>query len=268
MRAQLRPEIDKSIEEVSAQTISLPRACVRELLWQRAAYRIWPYNKINPKIFGKKKYMKFIAGSPVEWIRRKVIAKMYHDELVGVYSALSAHLPETAIRSLDIGCGIAGIDIFLHRHYGSQQTEFWLLDKDETSPLSGKHYSGFNADTAGYNSLELSRLMLEMNDVPKDRIHTVNIHDDIFPDGPFDVILSLLSWGFHYPVSFYLPLVLDKLSADGVLALDVRRNTGDLEVLSESFEETKIIMRGEKHDFVVARRAKKKWLSHPGDVVA
>ena len=59
--------------------------------------------------------------------------------------------------------------------------------------------------------------MLEMNGVPGVCIHKINIHDKAFPTGPFDVILSLLSWGFHYPVDLYLPKVLETLAPNGIL---------------------------------------------------
>lgn len=67
-------------------------------------------------------------------------------------------------------------------------------------------------------------------------------------------MLSLISWGFHYPVSTYLDRVRELLSDDGVLILDLRRDTGGLEDLRRAFRQVEIVRSADKFDRVLARK--------------
>ena len=51
----------------------------------------------------------------------------------------------------------------------------------------------------------------------------------------YHVIFSLLSCGWHYPVSTYIDLMSNSLSNDGVLVLDLRHNTDQLDILTSHF---------------------------------
>ena len=46
----------------------------------------------------------------------------------------------------------------------------------------------------------------------------------------------MLSCGWHYPVSTYLELFKQTLSDDGVLILDIRHNTNQLDSILEYFD--------------------------------
>jgi len=52
---------------------------------------------------------------------------------------------------------------------------------------------------------------------------------------PVDLIISMKSWGFHYPISTYLELARNSLNKGGRIITDLRKNTGQIEVLAKWF---------------------------------
>jgi hypothetical protein len=102
-------------------------------------------------------------------------------------------LPSNVESILDIGCGMAGIDVFLKRKFPSARLE--LLDGD------GKHQAayGFSPDAKPYSSRAATSALLEANGVSCDRWHEAGTKEEL----KADLVISLLSWGFHYPLSTY-----------------------------------------------------------------
>ena len=166
-----------------------------------------------------------LCGLESRWrgaaIRRDFAASILQD-----YDQIRAHLPERAGTILDIGCGVAGIDVALHRHHATQPPQFRLLDK---SAVSERVYYDFHAAAAFYNSLEAASRVLTSNGVAEAAIQRFEANEqNTIPlgDGSVDLILSLISWGFHYPVATYLREAARVLALDGALILDVRRDSG------------------------------------------
>src|SRR6476659_11198046 len=88
---------------------------------------------------------------------------------------------------------------------------------------------GFHDVAAIYNSLATATEVLESNCVPRSSVTALE------PDGvaqwlahntaTIDVVTSLIAWGFHFPVPVYLDAVRRALKPDGMLIIDVRKQT-------------------------------------------
>jgi SAM-dependent methyltransferase len=104
--------------------------------------------------------------------------------------------------------------------------------------------------------LDVARRLLTNNGIGRDRIHTAEIGDDgrIPFDCPIDLVLSLLSWGYHYPISVYLDQVSDLLTPGGTLVVDVRKPSDGEELLHERFPSLTVIYETEKYRRVVGRK--------------
>ena len=165
----------------------------------------------------------------------------YGEELARTFETFRGFLPATADRVLDIGSGLAGIDVLLWRHY--RGVELHLLDKAGVSPEIN---AGFNAraeDFAHYNDFGLARELLSANGVEANVI-CHDIRHDPFPEDRFDVVVSLLSWGFHYPIATYTP------RCRGVMVVDVRKGT-DGEARLAEFGKTTVVFEAGKFRRVV-----------------
>lgn len=152
-------------------------------------------------------------------------AEAYSAELQATYEGIKAYLPADG-NILDIGCGMAGIDILLDRHYGGE-AKITLLDKQGKADTinAGFHQS---AETfAHYHDFGLALEMLEANGVFGAK--TIDVSIGFLPKRSFSVVISLLSWGFHYPISTYAPPV----KKGGIIVADIRRGTDGIKQLSE-----------------------------------
>jgi ubiquinone/menaquinone biosynthesis C-methylase UbiE len=152
------------------------------------------------------------------------------------YDMIKSYLPQTADSILDIGCGLGLIDLALYNHYNGE-LEVNLLDK--TKDLDeGENIRGFNGKKyTFYNSLDASLSTLSDNGVDTDKIkcYEVDSHSDLF-NKKYDIIVSLLSCGWHYSIELYKDLIQSTLKPEGTLILDIRHNTDQLDYAKEHFE--------------------------------
>lgn len=189
--------------------------------------------------------------------RRGSVKRKFSDDMEREYGRIKSYLPERVTHILDIGSGIAGVDALIDRHYARQEPrpQFHLLDKTQ---VAERVYYGFEEKAAFYNSLEGARLFLESNGVDPSRIHTAEVGDaNRIPFGKvqFDLIVSLISWGFHYPIAAYLDEAYARLAPGGTLIIDVRRGSNGEAELRERFSSAEMICAARKYDRFVARKA-------------
>ena len=231
-------------------TIEIPDEALPFILLQRTGLQ-----RLNFRFLRKLgvSYHPRLCGWECRWrgaaIRRDFAASILQD-----YDQIRAHLPERAGTILDIGCGVAGIDVALHRHYAVQPPQFRLLDK---SAVSERVFYDFHAAAAFYNSLEAASRVLTSNGVAEAAIQRFEANEqNTIPlgDGSVDLVISLISWGFHYPVATYLREAARVLAPGGAMILDVRRDSGGLEELRASFPSLATISEQPKFLRVCARR--------------
>ena len=167
------------------------------------------------------------------FLRRRGVALAYTASVATDLAMIRAWLPRRISSILDIGCGMAGIDLLLYRHYGgSANLRLLLLDSDDSRLPA----YGFGDRQEFYSALSLSRRMLVDNGVPAEAIHLLDVaRGGTVPSDPLDLVVSLASWGFHYPVSTYLEEVHAALRPGGRLILDVALGRGQVWQLERRF---------------------------------
>lgn len=197
------------------------------ILYQRTKYLRWGNTFLYSVL-----PLSFVV-SVEAYLFKESIKKKYEQDMLSEFETIKDHIPHTCTHVLDIGCGIAGIDIYIH---AKTHAHIHLLDKSE---LQKNVYYGFERKGAYYNSLDLAVDTLSRNGLDKDYIHTQEVTEDTSsiqsPREGYDLVVSLISWGFHYPVSVYIHEVHRTLSPHGVLILDVRTDSGGEEELRKLF---------------------------------
>ncbi|MBQ4824706.1 class I SAM-dependent methyltransferase [Leisingera sp. HS039] len=159
---------------------------------------------------------------------------------------LKATDPIAPERAADIGCGYAFASLLLHRRYGCSIA---LIDIEEGN---SRHF-GFEGEGAGYTSLETARAFLEKNGVPAGKITTINPKtEDTAALGAFDLVISLASCGFHYPVGTYQDLFSSQISPGGGIVLDIRKGSGGIGAM-KSFGTVKVLAKHGKYSTVLTR---------------
>lgn len=153
------------------------------------------------------------------------------------YNMIKEYLPSKVNNVLDIGCGLGLIDIALYHHY-NKNANLHLLDKTN-SITKDTSVRGFNKEYIFYNSMDATKDTLSSNGVDTNNILLYEADDNSVKElnkNSFDLILSLLSCGWHYSIETYVDLIKNTLSDNGILILDIRHNTGQLEYAMEHFD--------------------------------
>jgi SAM-dependent methyltransferase len=235
--------------------LTIPDNAVRYILLQRTDYLVLPRQGIIKSLRKLSPWPTMKMMAMMESIARKrTVKELYLKGLCAEYEEFAAYLPDTVSAVLDIGCGVGGINLFLYDQFGRKaDIGFYLLDKTE---ISYKLHYGFRGTGAFYNSLGVSVTVLLDNGIARDNIFLLEAAPDnrIDIDEKLDLVISLISWGFHFPVATYIDLVYRLLSDDGCLILDIRKGTGGLDELAHRFPRVQIIAEDEKKTRVVATK--------------
>jgi SAM-dependent methyltransferase len=224
-----------SINMTDASTIVVPRGALPYILLQRTAYKV-PGKKMFTRIERRWPYLSVRLQS---LLFKNAITRAYSTDMGAEFANIEPHVPLHAKAILDIGCGVGGLEVFLNHCYPT--AKLFLLDRTESDPI---HYY-FTKRAAFYNSLETGQELLMANGVQKEQVILASATDSYdLPQEKFDLVVSLIAWGFHFPLETYLSKVYAQLQLGGVLIVDVRAGTGGEELLKKTFGNTKVIHSG------------------------
>jgi len=228
--------------------LTLPEDARHYLLLQRTEYQSGVLGSLFRKLRLRGVYDRYL----LPYFDRNSLddlSEKYATDLRAEYETMRPHLPATVDSILDIGCGLGGIDVYLDRHY-DRTPRLSLLDRDTVSDI----YYRYEQTAAAYNSLALTEKLARVNGIDADRLRTVDVDEAGYPrDETFDLIVSLLSWGYHYPLETYLDDVTETLAPGGTVILDVRKRTDGRATLSEAFDSLSVVEETGKRARIAAR---------------
>lgn len=230
----------------------IPDEALRYVLFQRTAYLRVP-NMLLFRIVNR--LLPFAIYNRIVELESKIysqrIKSSYESDIANEYLSIKAFLPKKCSSILDIGCGVAGIDVFLANHYERDHPRLYLLDKTH---VEKSVWYGLKNKGAFYNSLDIAKALLVENGVRGECVHVIEATDnnEINFDDKVDLVISLISWGFHYPVGTYLQKVRELLTDGGRLIIDVRKGTDGVDVISDAFGGVEVIADREKHLRILA----------------
>lgn len=116
----------------------------------------------------------------------------YAADVKADFEQIEPYLPERVESILDIGCGLAGLDVYLKRKYPDASLS--LLDSDGENPVYG--WGDVNVP---YGSRKAAEALLEANGVKVDRWVPAGTKERL----EADLVVSTVAWGFHFPLSTY-----------------------------------------------------------------
>jgi SAM-dependent methyltransferase len=137
-------------------------------------------------------------------------------------SAMAPYLLQGDV--LDIGCGVGGPTALIAQHCGGK---LHLLDGTGW----GKRRVAYGQAMGPYNERAMTERLLRANGVEEFTWWPVGATE--LPR--VDNVVSLISWGWHYPVETYLEPVTEALRPGGRLILDLRPGQYGEKALTKSF---------------------------------
>ncbi|MBI4224909.1 MAG: class I SAM-dependent methyltransferase [Candidatus Sungbacteria bacterium] len=233
-------------------TMIIPNKAIKYILFQRTEYLLSMKSPLlNRFVVRVPSRMYNLAVTLEALLTKPRVKRLFQEDMEREYAILKPYLPAHARTILDIGAGVGGIDILLGKHYEQDKPMIYLLDKTE---MPKKVYYGLEQKGCYYNSLSLAKDMLVQNGLTAGHIITQEADNDyrINFDAKFDLVISLISWGFHYPIATYLDQVYALLAPGGILILDVRKGTEE-EIMKKFGNATKIF-EARKYFRVMARK--------------
>ena len=162
-----------------------------------------------------------------------IAADLFNKEL----DTFKDFLPNFAKNIMDIGCGLAFIDINLHKFY-KNNPNFYLLDKDR---LDSKITYGFSSNYESYSDLQETKNILLHNNIREENIHIYDVEKKIEIKKKIDLVISLKSMGYHYPFEIYLDLFKKCCSKNTVFIFDVSKGCFDYVLFKKYFHNIDII---------------------------
>ena len=205
--------------------MNIPNDTLPYILYQRTTldadtllYRVT--SKANALIPGLYKLSVWIRGL----FNRALIKKRFSEALHDEYIHLLPYLPEINNPIIvDIGCGMGGIDVFLNEHYKGS-ANFYLVDE---SRIDKNIWYGYEKEGSRYNDLEKTGELLKANALREDHFSYLTPKEFVKKEIQVDIVISLISWGYHYPVATYAAKVKEILKPNGILIIDVRKEVVD-----------------------------------------
>ncbi len=188
--------------------------------------------KILRKRFGRFLFTNFF----VHFFQNQKLDESVQNLFEKEYETIKNFLPSNASNILDIGCGLAILDIFLAQRY--KKSNFFLIDKNKVD-LKIKY--GFSKNYESYNNLNETKKILLANNILGEQIFLKNAEEKIDINKKMDLVLSIKSMAFHYPLENYLDLLKRVCTKNTEFIFDISTERYQLDSLSEYFEKIDII---------------------------
>ena len=149
--------------------------------------------------------------------------------------AIKDYLPKNVENIMDIGCGLGIINIYLNQIYNNQPN-FFLLDKNR---IDKEIKYGFSSEYESYNDLNQTKNLLLNNNI--NFLHTIDVEKDIKIENKIDLVISLKSMGYHYPIDEYLKLFRTCCDDNTCFIFDVSEGYYNASLLKKYFDVVDII---------------------------
>ena len=201
------------------------------------------------QIFIRKKFGRFLfTNFFINYFQNKKIEKVTEELFLNELETFKAFLPDSAENIMDIGCGLGIINIYLNKFF-EKKSNFFLLDK---SRIDKKINYGFSSNYESYNDLNETKNILLENDVDSGCIYLFDVEKKFQINKKMDLVISLKSMGYHYPINTYIELFRNCCTKDTVFIYDIGDNQYDVNYLETIFDNVKIIYE-EKTNNVLRR---------------
>jgi len=222
-------------ERLKMKNIKLPLEAREYILYQRTEllpdYNLNIFKKIIEKLKIYNYYKEFVKENAIK--NGDAIEKQYTEIMKEIAENILPHVPKNTKNIVDIGCGIGLLSLLLYRNL--EEPELKLIDKTKTEE---EIYYNYENKGAFYNSLNIAKKILIENKVNEEKIQMIEAPDNgkiEIEENSIDLVVSTISWGFHYPVKTYIESVNNIVKKDGLIIIDIRKDTKGEEDLLDKF---------------------------------
>ena len=202
------------------------------LLLQRNELLTKTQNLIRKK-FGRFLFTNFF----INYFQNQDLEKITEELFLKELNTFKNFLPNSVNTIMDIGCGLGIINIYLNKFF-EKKPIFFLLDKNR---IDRKIKYGFSLNYESYNDLNETKNILLGNEIDSDCVYLFDVEKQFQINKKIDLVISLKSMGYHYPINSYIELFRNCCTKNTVFIYDMGENQYDENYLKTIFEDVKII---------------------------
>lgn len=186
----------------------------------------------------RKKFGRFIfTNILINYFQQKDLEKKTESLFLKEIKTFKNYLPNSVNNVMDIGCGLGIINIYLNKIFNNK-LNFFLLDKNR---VDRKIKYGFSHNYESYNDLIETKNILLNNNFKNSCIKLINVENKIIINKKIDLVISLKSMGYHYPLEIYLNLFKKCCSKNTIFIFDVNEKYYKKNIIEKYFKTYKVI---------------------------
>ncbi len=190
------------------------------------------------QIWLKKKFGRFFFTNIfINFFQNKNLERITEDLFLKEFETFKNYLPKSLKNIMDIGCGLGIVNIYLNNFF-EKKPFFFLLDKNK---IDKKIKYGFSANYESYNNLNETKNILLENHIDISCIHLFDVEKQFQINKKMDLVISLKSMGYHYPINTYIELFKNCCTKDTIFIYDISADKYDENYLKNFFDDVKII---------------------------
>ena len=202
------------------------------LLLQRNELLTKTQNLIRKK-FGRFLFTNFF----INYFQNQDLEKITEELFLKELNTFKNFLPNSVNTIMDIGWGLGIINIYLNKVF-EKKPIFFLLDKNR---IDRKIKYGFSLNYESYNDLNETKNILLENEIDSACVHLFDVERKFQINKKIDLVISLKSMGYHYPINSYIELFRNCCTKNTVFIYDIGENQYDENYLKSIFDDVKII---------------------------
>ena len=194
----------------------------------------------SKQIWLRKKFGRFIfTNYLINFFQKKDLEEITENLFKKELERIKNHLPNNVNNIMDIGCGLGIINIFLNQFYHNKPN-FYLLDKNR---VDKKIKYGFSINYESYNDLSETKNLLTNNSIDEERLQIFDVEKEIKIKNEIDLVISLKSMGYHYPIENYLDLFKNCCTKETVFIFDMSEGYYNESLINDYFKKIDVIYR-------------------------
>ncbi len=192
----------------------------------------------NRQKYLRKKFGRYIfTNFLIHYFQKKNLENLTENLFKNELNTFEKYLPVNVENIVDIGCGLGILHIYINQKY-QNLPNFYLLDKNT---VDTKIKYGFSENYESYNDLNQTKNILINNGLLNEQIFIKNVDEKISIDKKINLVISLKSMGYHYPIENYIELLRTFCVDETVFIFDVFGEKYSIEKVKENFKEVNII---------------------------
>ena len=180
-----------------AEKFLIPNKAARIIVLQRIELVSLFVKKIR-KFFGRYIFSNFITKF---FLNSDDIALKYYRTMSDEFLTIKKYINDNDNLLLSIGGGIGGLEVIINKNLKNKT--FYFIERNYISKKIKYGWGGMNNDEA-YNSFEVQKSFLEINEMNKKNFYLIDYDNDQLPMIKFDIITSLFSLDYHYDFNLYI----------------------------------------------------------------